>query len=163
MSDIVQTAGLVIALVAPNPATQDSLSVDRAIEIVRPIYNALTAASPADVRVHLKSGTTKDWQNCGSNNACDDREATVARWSARIAKVPDFRFEIRDVLTMGNRVVVRSEAQGTPVGGLLGVAQSDRAFRIMTIDVHEVQDGRVARTFHVEDWARAARQLRDQD
>lgn len=163
MSDILQTAGLVIALAAPSPATQDNLSVDQAIEIVRPVYNALTAASPADVRVHLESGTTKDWQNCGSTDACDDREATIARWSARIAKVPDFRFEIRDVVTMGNRIVVRSEAQGTPVGDFLGVAQSGQAFRIMTIDVHEVQDGRVARTYHVEDWARAARQLRDQD
>lgn len=163
MSDILQTAGLAIALAAPSPATQQSLSVDRAIEIVRPIYNALTAASPADVRVHVEAGTTKDWQNCGSTDACDDREATIARWSARIAKVPDFRFEIRDVLTMGNRIVVRSEAQGTPVGEFLGVTQSGRAFRIMTIDVHEVQDGRVSRTYHVEDWARAARQLLSQE
>ncbi|WP_420851263.1 ester cyclase [Rhizobium quercicola] len=60
-------------------------------------------------------------------------------------------------------MVVRSEAQGTPVGEFLGVAQSGHAFRIMTIDVHEVQDGRVARTFHVEDWARGERQLRDHD
>jgi len=163
MSDILQTAGLAIALAAPSPATQQSLSVDRAIEIVRPIYNALTAASPADVRVHVEAGTTKDWQNCGSTDACDDREATIARWSARIARVPDFRFEIRDVVTMGNRIVVRSEAQGTPVGEFLGVTQSGRAFRIMTIDVHEVQDGRGSRTYHVEDWARAAQQLLSQE
>ena len=116
MSDILRTAGLVIALNAPSPAAQDSVSADRAIEIVRPIYNALTAASPEDLRIHLESGTTKDWQNCGSTDACDDREATIARWNARIAKVPDFRFEIRDVVTMGNRIVVRSEARGTPVG-----------------------------------------------
>lgn len=31
MSDILQTVGLVIALAAPSPATQDSLSVDQAI------------------------------------------------------------------------------------------------------------------------------------
>lgn len=46
------------------------------------------------------------------------------------------------------------------VGEFLGVAQSGHAFRVMTIDVHEVQDGRVPRTYHVEDWARAARRLR---
>ncbi|WP_082480079.1 ester cyclase [Rhizobium sp. Leaf384] len=60
----------------------------------------------------------------------------------------------------GNRIVVRSEAQGTPTGAFLGVAESDHAFRIMTIDIHDVQDGRVSRTYHVEDWSRAARQLR---
>lgn len=57
--DILQTAGLVIALAAPSPAKQDSLSVDQAIQIVRPVYNALTAASPADVRVHLESRNDK--------------------------------------------------------------------------------------------------------
>jgi predicted ester cyclase len=159
MSDTLQAVGLVIALAAPSSGAKDNLSVDQAVEIVRPIYNALTAASPGDVRVHLESGTTKDWQNCGSTNACDGREATVTRWSARIAKAPDFRFEIRDVVTMGNRIVVRSEAQGTPVGELIGVAQSGRTFRIMTIDIHEVEDGKVSRTYHVEDWSRAAWQL----
>jgi predicted ester cyclase len=163
MSDILQTAGLVIALASPSPGTRENSTVNQAIEIVRPIYNALTAASPGDVRVHLESGTTKDWRNCGSTNACDDREATITRWSARIVKVPDFRFEIRDVVTMGNRIVVRSEVQGTPVGEFLGVAQSGRAFRIMTIDIHEVEDGRVSRTHHVEDWSRAARQLRGEE
>lgn len=163
MTDILQTTGLVIALAAPSPVAQEPLSLDRAIEVVRPIYNALTATTPGDVRAYLEAGTTKDWQNCGSTNTCDDREATITRWSARIAKVPDFRFEITDVMTTGNRIVVRSEAQGTPVGDFLGVAQSGRAFRIMTIDVHEVEDGRVSRTYHVEDWSRAARQLSGQE
>lgn len=160
MSDILQVASLVIALATPSPATQDTLSVESAINIVRPIYKALTAASSADVRRDLESGTREDWQNCGGSDVCDDREATISRWSARIAKVPDFRFEIRDVVTMGNRIVVRGEAQGTPTGAFLGVAGSDHAFRIMTIDIHDVEDGRVFRTYHVEDWSRAARQLR---
>jgi predicted ester cyclase len=81
----------------------------------------------------LKAGRQRDWQDCGSTNACDDLAATIAKWGARIAKVPDFRFEIRDVVTMGNRIVVRSEARGAPVGEFLGVAQSCHAFPIMTM------------------------------
>lgn len=54
MSDILQTTGLVIALAAPSPVAQDTLSVDQAISLVRPIYRALTAASPRDVRDHLE-------------------------------------------------------------------------------------------------------------
>lgn len=74
-------------------------------------------------------------------------------------------FQVRDqgCCHDGEQDCCRSEARGTPVGEFLGIAQSGRAFRIMTIDVHEIEDGRVARTYHVEDWARAARQLRDQD
>lgn len=77
--------------------------------------------------------------------------------------MPDFRFEIRDVVTMGNKIVVRSEARGTPVGDFFGVAQSGRVFRIMTIDIHEVEDGKVSRIYHVEDWSRAARQVSGQE
>ena len=35
-----------------------------------------------------------------------------------------------------------------------------RSFRIDTVDIHEVVDGRVARVHHVEDWASALRQVR---
>jgi hypothetical protein len=32
-------------------------------------------------------------------------------------------------------------------------------FKIMAIDVHTVEDGKIKRTYHVEDWAGAMRQL----
>lgn len=50
----------------------------------------------------------------------------------------------------------------TPAADFLGVSPSGRSFRIMTIDIQDVEDGRIARTFHVEDWLPAARQLRGQ-
>jgi hypothetical protein len=42
----------------------------------------------------------------------------------------------------------------------MGVAHTGRSFRIMTLDVHTVEDGRLTRADHVEDWASAMRQLR---
>jgi predicted ester cyclase len=141
----------------------EKLSVDQAIAIVRPIYGALTASSTENVRAQLEGATTADWQNCGSNNTCEDRESTIQRWSGRIARVPDFSFEIKDVVSDGNRIVVRSEAKGTPAGDFLGVSHSGRSFKIMTIDIHEIKDGKIARTYHVEDWAGALRQLGGKD
>ena len=32
-------------------------------------------------------------------------------------------------------------------------------FKIMTIDIHEVKDGKIVQSYHVEDWARAIRQV----
>ena len=29
----------------------------------------------------------------------------------------------------------------------------------MTLDIHEVSDGKIVTTYHMEDWARAIRQL----
>ena len=59
----------------------------------------------------------------------------------------------------GNFVTLRSRATGTPVGPLFGVDGEGRSFDILTIDIHELEDGKVVRTYHVEDWAGAQGQL----
>uniref|UniRef100_UPI003A938C71 ester cyclase n=1 Tax=Hoeflea sp. TaxID=1940281 RepID=UPI003A938C71 len=48
---------------------------------------------------------------------------------------------------------------GTPVTPFFGVDGEGRSFDIMTIDIHELEDGVIARTYHVEDWAGALQQL----
>ena len=40
-----------------------------------------------------------------------------------------------------------------------GVPHSGRSFKIMTIDIHTVKDGKLVTAHHVEDWASALRQL----
>jgi predicted ester cyclase len=163
MTNLANAAGLTIALAPPADNAPEKVAIDQAIEIVRPVYSALTASSPENVRVHLEGATTANWQNCGSNDTCEDRESTIMRWSARITRVPDFSFEIRDIVTDSKRIVVRSEASGRPAGDFLNVAHGGKSFRIMTVDIHEVENGRIARTFHLEDWAAAIRQLRVKD
>ena len=75
--------------------------------------------------------------------------------------IPDLRWEIQETLQDGNRVVVRSIATGTPNGDFMGLpTNGTRSFRIMTIDIHTVVDGRVSQVWHLEDWATAMRQLR---
>ena len=59
----------------------------------------------------------------------------------------------------GDRVVVRSRATGTPAGPLFGVDGKGKRFDILTIDIHTIEDGKIVRTYHVEDWAGALRQL----
>lgn len=62
----------------------------------------------------------------------------------------------------GNFVTVRSRATGTPVAPFFGVDGEGRRFDILTIDIHELEDGVIVRSYHVEDWAGALRQLSDQ-
>ena len=59
----------------------------------------------------------------------------------------------------GNRIIVRSVASGTPVGPFFGVPPSGKTFKIMTIDIHTIIDGKAITAHHVEDWAGALRQL----
>lgn len=76
--------------------------------------------------------------------------------------IPDLRWEIKDVLFVGDRVVVRGEATGTPVLPFLGVSPTGKSFKIMSIDIQKIANGKIVRSYHVEDWATAAHQLAGQ-
>ena len=67
---------------------------------------------------------------------------------------------IKGVLVAGNRVVVRGEVSGTPAGDLFGVAHTGKSFRIIAIDIQTVQDGKISRTYHLENWISAVGELR---
>ena len=74
--------------------------------------------------------------------------------------IPDLGWEIKEVFADQGRIIVRSEASGTPVGDFMGVPHGGRRFAVMTIDIHTVEDGKLVRAHHVEDWASALRQLK---
>lgn len=74
--------------------------------------------------------------------------------------IPDLAWAIQEVIVEGDKVVVRSVASGSPKGNFMGKqVDGARPFKIDTIDIHELRDGRVSRVYHLEDWATALRQL----
>lgn len=61
----------------------------------------------------------------------------------------------------GNTVIVRSMASGTPNGNFMGLpTDGSKSFRIMTIDIHTVENGQIAKVYHLEDWATSMQQLK---
>ena len=46
------------------------------------------------------------------------------------------------------------------VADLFGVPHSGKSFRIMAIDIQTIRDGKIARTYHLENWLSALGQLR---
>ncbi|MEM7283439.1 MAG: ester cyclase [Pseudomonadota bacterium] len=74
--------------------------------------------------------------------------------------VPNLRWEPQEIIQHGNRFVIRSIAIGTPAGPFLGIEPATgRSFKIMSIDILTVKDGRVVHSYHVEDWTSAIAQL----
>ncbi len=65
---------------------------------------------------------------------------------------PDFNVMNQDVIAEGDKVVVRSTIRATQRGAFASVAPSNKPFTIMAIDIHQVCNGRVVQTWHVEDW-----------
>lgn len=72
---------------------------------------------------------------------------------------PDLGIQIKDVIEQGDKVVVRSEITGTQKGAFLGKPTKGRQMRIQAIDIHEVRDGKILRTWHTEDWMTGLHQL----
>ena len=122
-------------------------------------YDGLNAAPGKDVPGVLMRATASDWVSCGGNDVCGKRDQVIAAIAGRHKAVPDLKWEIKEVLVLGNRVVVRGEASGTPAGDFLGVPHGGKSFKLMSIDVHTIEGGKIARSYHVEDWIAAVRQL----
>ena len=69
-------------------------------------------------------------------------------------------FEIKEVLVTGDRIIVRGEVAGTPAGELFAVVpHTGKSFRMMALDLHTVTDGKIAKTYHLENWLSALGQL----
>lgn len=74
--------------------------------------------------------------------------------------VPDLKWEIQEIINTKDRYVVRSIATGTPKGDFMGTpTDGSKSFKILTIDIHTVKDGKIQQTYHVEDWITAIGQL----
>jgi predicted ester cyclase len=57
-----------------------------------------------------------------------------------------------DIIESGDKVVVRSTIEGTQTGDFAGFPSHGRPVRVMAIDIHQFKDGKVIRTWHIEDW-----------
>lgn len=127
--------------------------------LIAPFYDALNNPAAKDVAALVTSVAAPEWRSYASETQSKSREEFIAQAIGFGKLIPDLAWTIKEVLVAGDRIVVRSEATGTPAGDFFGVPHTGRSFRIMTIDIHTVADGRLVAAHHVEDWAGAIRQL----
>jgi predicted ester cyclase len=141
------------------PASAQPMTAAQALKQVAPFYEMLNQPAGKDLKALAEQAMAPDWKSYSSETEFKTREAFVAQVTGFGKAIPNLKWVIKDVLVDGDRIVVRSEASGTPVAPLFGVAPSGKTFRIMTIDIHTIKDGRAIAAHHVEDWAGAIRQL----
>lgn len=161
LRECLQSALLVIATLAgaASSAHAQSMTVEQAKAIIAPFYSIFTMPVAGDVKALLEQSTTADWQSCSSNTSCDSRDDREPVFSGFGKAVPNLKYVMKEVVVAGDKVIVRGELSGTPAGTFLGVPNTGHSFTIMTIDENTIRDGKVSRTYHVEDWASARRQL----
>lgn len=123
-------------------------------------YDLLSNPGSQELVAAFENATAADWESQGDySGANKSREAFVGQMGGFAQLIPDLNWEIRGMHQDGDVITVRSRATGTPVAPFFGVDGQGRSFDIMTIDIHELEDGKIARTYHVEDWAGALQQL----
>ncbi|MFM0363519.1 ester cyclase [Paraburkholderia sediminicola] len=72
---------------------------------------------------------------------------------------PDFDIKIEDIIEEGNKVVVRSTITGTQREAFAGLPATGRSMKIQAVDIHEIENGKIIRTWHTEDWMTGLREL----
>jgi predicted ester cyclase len=136
------------------------LTPEQARVVVAPFYESLNQPASKDVRALIEGAASAEWRSFAGETASKGREEFIAQVIGFGKAIPDLRWDIKEVFADGDRVIVRSEASGTPAGDFMGVPHTGKRFAIMTLDVHTVAGGKLLRAHHVEDWAGAIRQLR---
>ena len=135
------------------------MSIEAARASVAPFYKALSAEFAKDSPDLVRQSTAPQWVSCRGNDVCNSRDEVIAGIGQRLTSVPDLKWEIREVLVSGNQVTVRGEATGTPAGEFMGAPHTGKSFKLMSIDVHTLEGGKLVRSYHIEDWLGAVRQL----
>lgn len=76
---------------------------------------------------------------------------------------PDLTRTVEDVVVDGDaqqgKVAVRSTARGTHSGAILGVEATGREVTFAAFDVHHLREGRIERSWHLEDYTGLLQQL----
>ena len=157
-------AQLVAAAVLTSPlsASAQSLTEAQARTVIAPWYGLFNQPVQGDMKTLQEQILTADYESCWGYlpGECWGRDASIKVVGGFAKSVPDMTFEIKEVLVVGDRVIVRGEVTGTPAGDLFGVPHSGKSFRIMAIDIQTIRDGKIARTYHLENWLSALGQLR---
>jgi ketosteroid isomerase-like protein len=138
------------------------LTDEQARAAIAPWYSLFNVASRGDVKTIQEQILTADYESCSGYlpGECWGRETSIKVVSNFANTIPDMKFDIKEVLVAGDRVIVRGEVTGTPAGDLFGVPHTGKSFRMMAIDIQTIKDGRIAKTFHMENWLSAIGQLR---
>jgi hypothetical protein len=149
----------VLALYTGSAVAAEPLTEAQARATIAPFYNALNATAAKDVPALVIQATSPTWVSCGNNDICRPRDKVINGIANLHDVIPDLKWEIKEVLVAGNRVVVRGEATGTPSGEFRGVNHPGKSFSVMSIDVHTIEGGKMVHSYHIEDWMGATRQL----
>lgn len=141
------------------PVGGGALADDKAT--VQKFYDYLSNPGSKAHADAFRTIVTKDWVSIGNYSGKDKTAQAFIGQLGYFAKlIPDLNWKVVEIIQAGDRVIVRGRGSGTPKGPFFGVDGKGKSFDILSIDIHVIKDGKIAKTYHVEDWVGAIRQLK---
>jgi predicted SnoaL-like aldol condensation-catalyzing enzyme len=135
------------------------LTVEEARKIVAPLYDALNQPAKKDVLALLAKAAHPDYRSFHTNDEFLTRDQLAEVFKGMGSTVPDLRWEIKDIQVLGDQIVVRGRATGTPAMEFWGAKPTGKSFNTMAIDIFTVKDGKLASAYHVENWMTPLQQI----
>ncbi len=130
-------------------------------KVVQVFYDLLSNPSSETHAKAFKDVAAENWESIGNYSGVNKtRDKFLGQVGGFGKLIPDLNWKVEQIIQEGNQIVVRSRATGTPAGPFFGVDGKGKSFDILTIDIHTVENGKIVRSYHVEDWAGALGQLR---
>jgi predicted ester cyclase len=135
--------------------------VREAVYVWYSLFNLPHRESVAAVHDRVVTANYQSFTGDGPGE-CWGKKTSIEVISGFATSIPDMRFEIKERFAIDDRVIVRGEVSGTPARDLFGgaIPQTGKRFRVMAIDIHTIEDGRLRKTYHMENWFSALLQLR---
>jgi predicted ester cyclase len=106
----------------------------------------------------LDAVITDDWEDIPLGPGQEPGRAGLRALIEGLSKAfSDFRIVVEEIIDArsedGNGMAaVRTTMRGVHTGELFGIAPTGRETELRTHDFHQIADGRIVRTHHMEDW-----------
>lgn len=162
---LIRIAVAAVALLGASAgASAQALTEAQARAAIAPWYAMFNQPFQGDVAAQHDQVVAPDYRTCWMPEdvpgGCWGKEQSIKTIAGFAKSVPDMKFEIKEVLVAGNRVIVRGVVSGTPAGDFFGVPHGGKSFKTLAVDIQTIQDGKIVQTYHLENWLLALGQLR---
>jgi len=135
------------------------VTLEQARAILAPFYDSLNQPAKKDVPALLAKAAHPDYKSYHTNEEWLSRDQLAEIFKNMGAVIPDLQWVIRDLLVIGDQIIVRGEATGTPTGEFWGAKPTGRGFKTMAIDIFTVKAGKLSSCYHIENWMTALQQI----
>jgi steroid delta-isomerase-like uncharacterized protein len=125
-------------------------------QVVRRYYEEVLNGKAIDV---LPEIAVEDYQE---NDPLPGQGTGLAGFQDRVGMLTtaiDQQFTLEDIIAEGDRVVVRWTTKATQVGDFGGIPATGKSYSIAGIDIHRLDDGKLAEHWHVVDLLSMLQQL----